>query len=258
MHVVNRLYAAEFDFPKTDQKLSYMIAAVPRSGSTYFAIQLWRTGLLGAPMEYLNFPVVANQLMPRFGIPKDRALSLKKHEIVAYWNNVKKKRTSPNGVFGYKVFMINFRDLVNQYPDLFDNIQPDYVLHLTRRDRIEQAISYSKAKQTNAWFADMPNSNSAKYDFEHIRKCLGELDLQYDYWERVFAHAGIEPIRVAYEDLMSNEEETIASVLRQMNMEPDPTARLKIPLVRKQRGAETEDWRGRFEEDLRSSSQASV
>jgi trehalose 2-sulfotransferase len=74
MHVINRLYMAEFDFrTKVEQRLSYMIATVPRSGSTYFAIQMWRTGVLGAPMEYLNFPAMAKQLMPRFGIPSERA-----------------------------------------------------------------------------------------------------------------------------------------------------------------------------------------
>src|SRR5579863_5210765 len=33
---------------------SYIIASSERSGSTYLAMLLWKTGFLGAPWEYLN------------------------------------------------------------------------------------------------------------------------------------------------------------------------------------------------------------
>ena len=50
-------YEAKFDFPARDRapERSYLLATVPRSGSTYLSHVLWRTGCLGAPLEYLNF-----------------------------------------------------------------------------------------------------------------------------------------------------------------------------------------------------------
>ena len=50
-------YEARFDFPHraTAPSRPYLLATVPRSGSTYLSHVLWRTGCLGAPLEYLNF-----------------------------------------------------------------------------------------------------------------------------------------------------------------------------------------------------------
>ena len=50
-------YEAKFDFPAraAAPERPYLLATVPRSGSTYLSHVLWRTGCLGAPLEYLNF-----------------------------------------------------------------------------------------------------------------------------------------------------------------------------------------------------------
>ena len=46
-----------FDFPPGGRppELFYMIATMPRTGSSYLSHLLWGTGCLGAPLEYLNF-----------------------------------------------------------------------------------------------------------------------------------------------------------------------------------------------------------
>jgi len=50
-------YEGRFDFPARHQGpgRTYLLASVPRAGSTFFSHLLWRTGYLGAPLEYLNF-----------------------------------------------------------------------------------------------------------------------------------------------------------------------------------------------------------
>ena len=50
-------YEAEFDFPayRGSARRPYMLASVPRSGSTFVSHLLWETGCLGAPLEYCNF-----------------------------------------------------------------------------------------------------------------------------------------------------------------------------------------------------------
>ena len=50
-------YEGKFDFPARGQgpEQTYLLASVPRAGSTHFSHVLWRTGCLGAPLEYLNF-----------------------------------------------------------------------------------------------------------------------------------------------------------------------------------------------------------
>ena len=34
---------------------AYLLATVPRTGSSFVSHLLWRSGCLGAPLEYLNF-----------------------------------------------------------------------------------------------------------------------------------------------------------------------------------------------------------
>jgi hypothetical protein len=50
-------YEAECDFPphRPPPSHPYLLASVPRSGSTYGSHILWQTGCLGAPLEYCNF-----------------------------------------------------------------------------------------------------------------------------------------------------------------------------------------------------------
>ena len=51
----NPIVAREYDFPEFDRRAQpYVIAESPRSGSQLLADLLWRTGLMGAPGEYLN------------------------------------------------------------------------------------------------------------------------------------------------------------------------------------------------------------
>jgi LPS sulfotransferase NodH len=241
----------EFDFRATRAKgFSYMIATIPRSGSTYFAIQMWRTGLLGAPMEYLNLTAMSEHIMLRLGVKNPGRRKIDIEEVRKYWTEIKRIRTSPNGVFGYKMFMIVFHELIQAYPDIFEEVQPDYVVYLTRQDLVGQAISYSRAKQTKTWFADVPNAPAASYNFQHILQCKREIDAQCRYWEGVFAQAQIRPIRVTYEELLESEESTMARVLGQMGIVADNARRLEIPQIRRQADTVSDEWRHRFTEDM--------
>src|SRR3954452_13784534 len=50
-------YEGKFDFaPRVaGPERAYLLASLPRAGSTHFSHVLWRTGCLGALLEYLNF-----------------------------------------------------------------------------------------------------------------------------------------------------------------------------------------------------------
>jgi LPS sulfotransferase NodH len=94
------MYTDRFDFqswsgPPTKQ---LMIASVPRSGSTAFCLALWRTHLLGAPLEYLNFQLMAGE---------SRWTKLLHYER-KFWRELRRTRTDPNGVFSYKFFIQNY------------------------------------------------------------------------------------------------------------------------------------------------------
>jgi len=74
LHISAKHYTKVFDFDKyiDDPKIQLMIAATPRSGSTAFCLELWKTGLLGAPLEYANLNIIRK--VPRWHSLRKKAL----------------------------------------------------------------------------------------------------------------------------------------------------------------------------------------
>ncbi|MGB6145228.1 MAG: Stf0 family sulfotransferase [Rhodanobacter sp.] len=249
-HLARRLYDAEFDFNCFGREPlgTYMLATLPRSGSTYCAIKLWQTGLLGSPMEYLNFGVIAD-LYQRLGYPISGDGGVLSGHVQSYWRSVKIIRTSLNGVFGWKMFTSNFLEISKKYPELLKEITPNYVLYLTRRDELGQAFSYSRAMRSKTWFGGIANVSEVAYDFFHIKKCLRLIREQKRCWEDIFDTVEIEPIRIFYEDLLSDAESFTGCILGRMGIKVDRTSRIDIPVTLRQTDGISRIWRNRFAED---------
>src|SRR6186713_2298385 len=128
-------YEPEFDFPARNgpPELPWMLASVPRSGSTYVSHLLWATGCLGAPLEYLNFEPSGPYGFASDSSPRQAAL----------WDRVVRHRTSPNGVFGLKAFPLQLEGVHEANPALVDRVMRTMfargrqakIVQLRRRDR---------------------------------------------------------------------------------------------------------------------------
>jgi LPS sulfotransferase NodH len=249
-HVVRRLYDRDADFNCFGRAPAgtYMLATIPRSGSTYCAIRLWKTGLLGAPMEYLNFRIMGD-LFHRLGYTADQEGHIPPTQIQNYWNDVQRLRTSPNGVFGYKMFTANYVEIAQKYPEFLQQITPNYVIYLVRRDLLGQAMSYSRAQRSKVWFADVANTPEVGYDYAHIKQCMQAIETQRQRWEAAFKLTGAEPIRIYYEDLMGDSSVTISSILSQMGIKEDAGAAIDVPMINRQTDGVSRNWRERFLED---------
>jgi LPS sulfotransferase NodH len=233
-----------------------MLATIPRSGSTYCAIRLWQSGLLGAPMEYLNFRVMG-EVFRRLAYEPDEQGYIPPARVHAYWHDIQRLRTSANGMFGYKMFPGNYVEMARRYPDFLPAITPNFIVYLTRRDDLGQAMSYSRAQRSKVWFAGIENTVDVPYDFDHIRLCLRNVRTQKASWEAIFDKAGVAPIRIFYEDLLANETIVVHDVLRHMGIRIDPSAALEIPMVMRQTDGVHAEWRSRFLNDAaRETSQA--
>ncbi len=240
--MADHLYAALHDFPRSaDVKTTYLLATLPRAGSTHFATELWRTGKLGAPLEYLNLPDMERVLMPRL-LPSVGASTL-----MGYWTRVQQLRTSPNGVFGCKIFMQNLYVLIRRHFDVFQNLTPDFIVYLTRKDLVKQAISLSRAMRSAAWFADAPGAKAnLEFDRADIDRCVELLKRQLDFWEDVFHKSNIHPIRVCYEDLVSAPDAAVSSVLTQMGLTRDTSLAIDIPGIKRQADESSSHWRIKY------------
>lgn len=233
------LYSDAYDFPSFEGRpsTSYMLAAIPRSGSTHLAMQLWKTGVLGSPMEYPNAPFM-DPMRRRLGTGDD---------LVAYWNAVKRVRTSHNGVFGYKMFVSDYVRSGNQHPELLPEITPDKVIFITRSNLVEQAVSYSKAIHSGAWFHGVQMREKPVYDEEDICLCIAALQYQIDFWDELFTLTKTAVHAVTYESLLADPGGVVKGVANFLGVELDPTAIIDLPCIQTQRDAESAEWVRRFE-----------
>src|SRR4051812_32354779 len=129
-------YEGKFDFAARQQgpNLAYLLASVPRAGSTHFSHLLWRTGCLGAPLEYLNFEPAGPYGFA--GASPELQLQL--------WRSVLRRRCSPNGVFGLKAFPPQLDQLQRRNQPLLDEVlatilpheRTRRIVYLRRRDRL--------------------------------------------------------------------------------------------------------------------------
>lgn len=238
MHISVRLYTEEFDFPrrKGAPSMQVMIATMPRSGSTAFCLELWRTGLLGAPLEYTN---------PKMATSTPRWTALLQREL-KYWKALQRVRTGPNGVFSYKFFVHEYVEIMRDRPNLIPLIAPTHIVYLTREDKLAQAISYSKAIRSGAWFANEMKQRPCEYDEGHIQDSMNALSRQEQAWEQVFDVTQTRPLRVTYEEFVAAPAAVVEAILEYVVPGARTAKAVSIPQLDIQRDTVSDNWRERF------------
>lgn len=191
---------------------------------------MWRTGCLGAPLEYLNLLNRVRELEKRLGTG------------VEYWLNLQKVRTSPNSVFSWKVFSADLRRYAEAYPDALSEIWATTVVYLTRQDKLAQAISYARASKSGGWFAGLGQAETIAYDPSLIDTALGWIARSEADWENLFTLTGCSPLRVTYEQIIANPQETIQSIATHAGVDLSLGAGLDIPGIKIQRDAASQEW----------------
>ena len=244
---------------------TYLILATPRSGSTLLGQGLQASGLAGDPKEFFGHK------MP-YWMERWRTLALP-----AYAARLSQERSTPNGVFGAKLLyrqLLHLESLARQEPELADLPLPEILdrlfpnLHLvwvTREDKVRQAISWFKARQTGVWGQnqgrDAPKLGRAwrlgdeplqpgelAFDYDGIAALVRQADAEDAAIGQFFATSGIEPFRVIYEEFTPRYEETILALLRWLGITPPPALTLPNPRTVKLADDRTDEWVARFRE----------
>ncbi|TWB37270.1 LPS sulfotransferase NodH [Nitrospirillum pindoramense] len=239
MHPVARLYERENDFPlyRGGPKKTYMIAAIPRTGSTHLSIKLWNTGAMGAPMEYTNLSN-RDRMIQRLG----------RGDSLTYWKRLKTVRTSPNGVFGFKAFVSDYRNIAANHEALLPMIESDKVIYLVRKDRVAQAVSYAKAVQTAAWFSGVEYKKEPEYDLKAMLNAENWINQQESAWEEIFQMTGTSPLRIYYEDFLADTEKSIMEIAKFLEIHPAEFHPLGLQDIEKQSDQISQEWARKFTE----------
>jgi LPS sulfotransferase NodH len=241
-------YEERFDFAFRAELPThpYMLATVPRTGSSYFSHLLWQSGCLGAPLEYLNF------------LPSGpaRFATDQPQQQAALWQSMLHLRTSPNGVFGVKCFSVQLRELQQRNPSLLLEVMrmlllrgPETrIVRLKRRDRVAHAISYARATLSGVWRKEQEEGAGPIVDYSN--KAVDDANLGIDRqeadWDALFSELGVVPLTLWYEDAMQAPSEAVRGVADYLGVELDPAATLPIYQVEKQAQEDSARWRARY------------
>ena len=247
-------YEGRFDFPARHQGpgRTYLLASVPRAGSTFFSHLLWRTGYLGAPLEYLNFEPAGP-----YGFAA--ASPQLQHQL---WRSVLRRRCSPNGVFGLKAFPPQLHDLQQKNPALLQEVnatmlpsdRPRRVVYLRRRDRVAQAVSYARADLSGVWRKEQENEGAAQLDYsdDALEAAERGIAFQEAAWEQMFQELRIEPLTVWHEDVLADGAAAAQAVAEYLGVAIDALAAVAVPHIEKQSEGDSAEWVERYATRLRA------
>jgi hypothetical protein len=226
---------------------SFIVASSYRSGSSFLCTSLWETGVLGAPWEYVNTDHELRNLMARFKVSN----------FADYLPKLLARRTSRNGVFGMKAHFHHFRSALDEYPRLLEDLKPVTFVYINRRDRVAQAVSMAKARQTKSWISLQRSLGSTpEYDKAFIDDALQTAARQTQAWQNWFKRRNITPFVVDYEDVVADKASVVRSIVELMGVQDDEPETIVLPPVSKQGDETNETWISQFKSQNETASVA--
>ncbi len=241
---------------------SYIICGTPRSGSTLLCRLLASTKVAGKPNSFFR-PASVPEWRKRWGLP-DRDAMTDIEFTRAYLDAAFREGESGTGVFGLRLMGENREDASRmidvRYPGLPNTAArfetafgPTRYIHLSRQDKVAQAVSWVKAEQTGLWHVAADGTELERisppsetfYDFQQIDRRVTELEQDDSDWNCWFETYGINPLRLTYEALSENPVSILASVLRHLGLDEEIASKA-IPEVAKMADAQSVEWITRY------------
>ncbi|WP_292186574.1 Stf0 family sulfotransferase [Mesorhizobium sp.] len=240
----------------------YIICGTPRTGSTLLCKLLASTKTAGDPHSFYRRQDVA-EWAEEWKLP-DRNTMSELEFNVAYLNAAIAAGKDGTGIFGLRLMRENLDELSAILDRIFPQLPSDRArlekafgrilyIHLSREDKLAQAVSLIKAEQTGLWHIAPDGTEiervappkEPQYDFERIQGEVTELEAYDAAWNIWFAEQGITPLRVGYERLSSNPATMLLSICKALGVQA-PDAEDVRPGVAKLSDDTSLDWMRRY------------
>jgi LPS sulfotransferase NodH len=255
-------------------RVSYLLCATPRSGSTLMCEMLARTGVAGRPQEYfealretgrprqpreyfagVDDPAVL-ELLPAMAPPAPEGEPFEQR-----LRSVLREGMTGNGVFGAKLMWGHQADLlarlrtlpglarlgpVERLAAVFGDVRYVFV---RREDVVAQAISLWRAVQTEAWRADDEDGHEPHYSFvgvDHLVRMLRGHDRS---WRRWFRSHGVAPLELRYEEIAGDPAGAVRRTLEHVGVAAELRGALPEPRLRRQADAVSRAWAERYRQE---------
>ncbi|HKY94718.1 MAG TPA: Stf0 family sulfotransferase [Kiloniellales bacterium] len=240
---------------------SYVICTAPRSGSTLLCKLLAATGVSGNPDSHFHRQSLEHWLAD-LGVTPQPALS--ELELVQLAFRAAIVEGTRGGMFGLRLQRHSFGFFIEKlallhpgYANDVERFQAAFgrtlFIHLSRQDKVEEAVSLVKAEQTGLWHrapdgTELERLSPPKepvYDAAAIRVHLEEVTAYERDWRQWFASSGIDPLRLTYEELAADPVETLRVVLDRLGVGRQAADGVQ-PGVAKLADDTNRDWVARF------------
>ncbi|MBL3569035.1 hypothetical protein BV509_18630 [Rhodovulum sulfidophilum] len=214
-----------------------VLLAEGRSGSSWLGQLTDATGVMGQSSEWLE--------------PKLLGVDPRRTDAEGYVAAVVAAASGANGRFALKVFPRHLLWFGETYgADFLTLCARTHELHiarLSRQDRLRQAISLVKARQTGRWSSELRGSDRLSvFDRAEIARAIHFVERSDAFWNAYETITGLVPRAFVYETLLEDPTPYLewAAAALGVSYDAAPDSRYAI-----QRNAETEDWVARFRGD---------
>jgi LPS sulfotransferase NodH len=212
------------------ERRGYVVLGTPRCGTSHLCSLLAGTGVLGRPREYLN--------------PERRHLVTGKMAAAPgnLWESICLTSLTSNRVWALKTF---HEQLVDS--DVWRHVVSSNIVFVSRNDKLGQAISLARARQTDQWDSTRPPRAAPFYDAREIDRALYDILWQEATLRQMLAQAGTRVLWLIYEDYCLRPDGALSAIAEFVAVTErlnEQRATLTI-----QRDQLSEDWRRRYLDD---------
>lgn len=246
----------------TDTFRAYIICGTPRSGSTLLCEMLARSGLAGRPHSYFREPDIA-YWAEQWGVALSDGIETAAFDR-AYLAAMREAGSAGTGIFGLRIMYsslvharLRLERATGTQGEVAELLQaafgPLLYIHLSRGDKLGQAVSLVRAEQTGLWHLNADGSvleggreqPEPVYDGVRIGVVLDELESDDRAWERFFAEQGIAPLRLTYEGVTAAPQRALGEIFAALGLDPVAAETIAVPTA-KMADAVSREWVERF------------
>ena len=181
-----------------------------------------------------------------------------------YLDAVLKQGRGGTRVFGCRIMQENLDEMLQRLEDVCPDAMaapsliatvfgPPVFIHLSRKDKLAQAISYEIAQQSGLWHKAPDGTEIERtappkdpaYDHDRLNHLHQQFEAYDAAWLAWFKRHRITPLSIQYEQLALDPIGTLGRVLNALGTEKPDLSRIK-PGVAKLRGQINQDWHARY------------
>lgn len=222
------------------------------------------TGKSGHPDSHFHSPSIS-AWMGYYDVEFDSNKS-ERDLLADIFTAARNRGTGNTGMFGLRLQRHSFDFFLQKLQVLVSGCSRDHeriekafgqtlFIHLTRKNKLEQAISFVKASQTGLWHKAPDGTELERlsapqepiYDFEAIQRHLTELDSMDRNWISWFSSERLTPLRIYYEELSEDPIAITGQLLQKLGLNHELTREIQVP-VAKLADCTNREWAKRFRE----------